>query len=355
MQTTSGDDGRQRPHPCVTVSDGLRIWADAKRDQEIIGELSPRTLADYLNVAGLCSDLMGSMPVCRVTPGDWLAFRSLLAVRWGKVRVGNAVTWIRSAFRWLDEAGAICRPMRFGPDFRKPRRRRSDRSSLIWTPEEIAAMLAEANDRMRACILLGLNAGLGNTDCAALHPTDVRDGFVRTERAKTGLPRAFALWPETAAALATAGLPMLTRNGLPVSRFRCDLVAKDFAGLAGRCGVHRPGRGFYSLRRTYRTAVDGHWDRHAIDLTMGHATPGSGRLYVLTIGDDRLIAVAQIARRKLLPGLDQAGDAVRVDPPRRAVGDPGRDVDPGQRAQLDHLADGLAGDGEAVGDLGDGE
>src|SRR5205823_5466725 len=55
-------------------------------------------------------------------------------------------------------------------------------------------------------ILLGVNCGFGNTDCAGLTFTglDLDGGWVNYPRPKTGIARRCPLWPETVAAIRAA-------------------------------------------------------------------------------------------------------------------------------------------------------
>ena len=52
-------------------------------------------------------------------------------------------------------------------------------------------------------ILLGLNCGFGNSDCATLPRSalDLDGGWVNYHRPKTGIARRVPLWPETVEAL----------------------------------------------------------------------------------------------------------------------------------------------------------
>jgi integrase len=67
-------------------------------------------------------------------------------------------------------------------------------------------VLVKPGVMLRAMILLGVNAGFGNGDCAALplSAVNLETGWVQFPRPKTGIERRCALWPETVAALRTA-------------------------------------------------------------------------------------------------------------------------------------------------------
>src|SRR5205809_917090 len=64
-------------------------------------------------------------------------------------------------------------------------------------------MLKTTSVQLKAMILLGINCGFGNEDCATLpiDAIDLKTGWVRFPRPKTGVDRACKLWPESVKAL----------------------------------------------------------------------------------------------------------------------------------------------------------
>jgi integrase len=175
-------------------------------------------------------------------------------------------------------------------------------------------------------ILLGINAGYGNTDCGRLDlpHVDLAAGIVDLPRPKTGVPRRAVLWSETVEALrevieqnkrrrlpaeledlifvTTHGRPYVGRNAKGTE---LDAITTQFRKLMARQGVYRPGLGFYSLRRTFRTIADETKDFPACDLVMGHiaadvaGAPHSIEMaarYRGRIGDDRLRVISDHVR-----------------------------------------------------------
>ena len=157
--------------------------------------------------------------------------------------------------------------------------------------------LLDATDVLyRALILLGVNAGYGNGDCAAL-PLDAVDldaGWIDFPRPKTAIARRCKLWPETVSALKEwlavrpapkddddAKLMFLTERGTALIRdtekSRTDNITMMFSALTKAAKVHRPGLGFYVRRRVFRTVGDATLDRVACDVVMGHADASMGR------------------------------------------------------------------------------
>jgi integrase len=174
-------------------------------------------------------------------------------------------------------------------------------------------------------ILLGVNAGFGQGDCAELPRSALdRPGWLDFPRPKTGIGRRAALWPETARALADVaktrpdprdpadgGLVFLTRFGRRWVRFtdhgddergaRTDSVGQEFDKLRKRAGVKVPG-GFYVFRRVFRTVADETKDNATVGLVMGHTDESMAGFYRESIADERLLAVSGHVREWFLAG-----------------------------------------------------
>jgi integrase len=292
----------------------LAELAGAWIDSRVSSGVTPVSARSYrFGLLPLCKTL-GSKPAATLSLDKLVEYRRLLSET---VSAGTAkVRWdlAIAVVRWGQEEGLV-------PDFRIPRDLRRMRGAppfrRVWTPAEIQRLVDAADPQMRACILLGANLGYGNRDCARLTKRHINGRIVDAVRHKTGAERRGWLWPETLGALEEWPPPFLNRKGKPLVRDGNDYLRIGFRTLVRRCGIAANGRGFYSLRRAYRTAVDDHWDRPAIDLTMGHITPGMGARYVAWIDDDRLRAVSIHARSKLL-GVASERDVV-VPPGRAAI------------------------------------
>lgn len=141
---------------------------------------------------------------------------------------------VRSLFKWGFDSGLIDRSVRFGPDFKRPSRRvirkaRHANGPKMFEADEIRQMIDAASPQLRAMVLLGINCGSGNSDCANLPATalDLDSGWIDYPRPKTEVPRRCPLWPETVRALQEAlakrptprdkqyeGLVFVTKRGL---------------------------------------------------------------------------------------------------------------------------------------------
>ena len=284
-------------------------WIDSRTETGV----SPNTIRTYRTNLNNVSKHLGSARTGEIGVAELADYkRSLIGgcapstakVRWDTViavvRYGQDISVVPD-FRITRDL----RRMRGGQPFRR-----------VWQKGEIHRMVDAADPQMRACILLGINLGYGNRDCARLKLTDICGNIVDACRHKTGGERRGWLWPETLAALGRCPPPFVNERGKPLVGDGNDYLRPRFKALLRACRIAADGRGFYSLRRAYRTAVDSHWDRPAIDLTMGHATPGMGARYVAWIDDERLRAVSVHARVRL--GFASEGDVVVGVTPTRA-------------------------------------
>jgi len=239
------------------------------------------------------------------------------------------------------DAALLDRPIRFGPGFKRPsaKAKRQARHSQVrtMTAAEILACLDEANVTAQAWILLGINAGYGQSDLAELRHRhlDLGRGVVAFPRPKTGIMRRCTLWPEsiTAMRLAMAKRPQandptdddrcfLTTHGWPVVRVverevedrkapggkrltitPMDAVAQQFNRLLVKTGAKRAGQGFYQLRRTFETVAGETGDQPAVDRIMGHTDESMAGQYrewrANTREDERLRRVTDHVREWL--------------------------------------------------------
>ena len=270
-------------------------------------------------------------------PADFRRYRMHLYGHYGVCAIDRLITLVRSLFKHAYENDLIERPIKYGAQFNKPsakekRRNRGQRDrkngKRLFTPDQIRLMLEGSQGPLRAMILLGINGGFGNTDCAELPIAAVNwEGCVIDyKRPKTSVQRMVPVWPETMVALRSVlaervkpkdpvhePLVFLTFYGNPWKKdtvkgtrdgevpriVRHDAVSAEFNKLLVRLGLKRPGLGFYALRHTFRTWADETRDQHAIHRIMGHAIPGMSGIYVEEIELDRLHAVVDHVRKKL--------------------------------------------------------
>jgi integrase len=321
------------PGEFVTVADLCNRFLAAKELQRDTGDISARSWGDYYATCEAVVNEFGrNRAVEDLRPEDFAAMRKSLAKRNGPVRLGNEIQRTRSVFKWAFETEAIDRPVRTGPDFRKPkkhviRKARQHNGPRMFEADQCRKIIDDAGVQLKAMVLLGLNCGLGNNDCGSLrhHHIDLKTGWLDYPRPKTGIPRRCPLWPETIAALqaaiavrpapaneAGADRVFLIDAGLPWTDDakvkesggtgpRVDCVTQCFRSVLDRTETHKPGLGFYALRHTFETIAGGLADQVAVDAIMGHADYSMASHYRERIDDARLQAVVDHVRKWLWP------------------------------------------------------
>lgn len=314
----------------LTLIDLCNLFLESKKNLVNAKELSSRTWHDYKLTCQRVSDFFGrGQSVANITPIDFQKLRADIAKTRGHVALGNEVQRIRSIFRYAYEADLVTSPIKFGPDFKKPssktmRIARAKQGPKLFEAVEIRSLIAKANPTMKAMILLGVNAALGNNDCATLELShiDLDGGWLNFPRPKTGINRRCALWKETVEAIRaviaarrvpkaeahTSLLFITSKLGSFARAFGGGSISKEFAKLLESCDLaERKGRGFYTLRHVWRTVADETHDQAACDLVMGHSRDDMASKYRERIDDTRLGNVANHVRNWLGP-LDETGE-----------------------------------------------
>ena len=305
----------------LTVANLCNHFLTAKMRKRTSGELGLRMFEEYKQTTDLLVTAFGAgRLVDDLAADDFEALRAQMAERWGPVRLGNAITRVKSVFKYGLDNGLIEKAIRYGSEFRKPdkavlRRHRAQNSEKMLEADQLRGLIEAAPVPLKAMILLGVNAGFGNHDVATLPQTalDLERGWLNFPRPKTGISRRCPLWPETVAALrealvkqpapkdeAVANLVFINSRGsawvVTTEKSRTDNVSHHFGELLKELGIHRDGLGFYTLRHVFRTIADAARDPVAIDLIRGHTDPSMGGHYRERVEDSRLRAVADHVR-----------------------------------------------------------
>ncbi len=307
----------------ATIHSLANHFLNQKQTLVDVGELSPWTWTDYKEA---CDQIVAEFGKRRLlddlTPDDFASLRNKMARRWGPHRLGKVIQCIRCVFKYGYESGMIPAPIRYGPGFKRPSKKtmrleRAKQGPKMFNAEEIRRLLdAAAGTPLRAMILLGMNAGFGNSDCGnlPLSALDLDAGWVDYPRPKTGILRRCPLWPETVSALKEAladrpeskkpenvGLVFVTKYGHSWAKDTSDApITKEFRKVLDGLGINGH-RNFYTLRHTFRTVADEAKDQPATDFLMGHESPHMSSVYREGISDERLRAVVDQVRRWLFP------------------------------------------------------
>lgn len=319
------------PDDSIQLVDLVNTFLTSKRNMVNAGRLSNKMFSQYHAACKVMIEHFGkTVAVSALSPRDFSALIASFPKTWGLEMIGGNISRIRSVFLFGLESDMISSPVKFGPDFKRPKRaekRReragkvAERGRLSFEASEIHAILkATSNVQVKACVYLGLNCGFGNTDCATLTKSalDLNRGWIDLPRPKTGIERRVPLWAETVDALREAmtlkrtaadsshdDLVFLTREGMPLVWDHIDDAGKyhamnnlslTFGRLLRKTGVHKSGHNFYSLRRTFETVASGSKDQVAVDLIMGHDDSSMASVYRQGIDDVRLVEVVEYVR-----------------------------------------------------------
>ena len=315
----------------LTIKEGINTFLSAKRQLVDSGELVERTWTDYHATCGrLLSVIDGDRPVDDLRPRDFETLRRHLAKTRGPVTLGNEIARVKILLKWVCDSDLIDRPVKYGQSFKRPSRKvlrevRNRQGPRMFTAEEIRRMIATAGVQLKAMILLGINAGMGNADVANMpcRALDLKNGWLDYPRPKTGVSRRVPLWPETIEALrvvldkrrkpknkADAGMVFLTKYGSRWAKETSDNpVSKETAKLLTELGIKRPRLGFYCLRRTFQTVGDETHDSVATKAITGHAedTNDMPAAYPHGTSDERLRAVVDHVHNWLWPEAKNEG------------------------------------------------
>jgi integrase len=326
------------------TGDGLTIKAlvnrflRTKKAKIQAGELSPATFADHHATCGLIVSAFGrTRLVADLDAADFEALRRKMVRKgWGPVTIGNEVRRIKTVFRYAEQNQLIPRAVMYGSEFRAPSKKvlrldRAKKPPRMFDAADVKKILDKATMPMRAMVLLGTNAALGNSDIANMPITAVnlKSGWLDYPRPKTGTARRAKLWPETVAAIREAldkrpkpkskehdGLLFITSHGGKWAQAQIkdpdkltkkrkmwsdDPVGKEFVKVLKALKLKRPGLSFYALRHTFATVAGGCRDQVAVNHVMGHTAAANdmAAVYREAIGDDRLEAVADYVHKWL--------------------------------------------------------
>jgi integrase len=340
-----------------TVAELCNRFLTAKKRKLDTGRLSHRSFDEYKQTTDrLVAVLKGRTKVDDLRPDD---FEGLLAeiskgIRraWGLVRIGNEITRVKSVFKYGRENSWIVKPVPFGSEFKKPdrmemRKSKAAKGGNMMEAVELRRLLdalegkpikaadkdgkpqdvtLPASPTLRAMVLLGINCAFGPTDCATLprEAVDLNAAMIDFPRKKTGIERRCPLWPETVAAItaAIAARPEPTQEGVEalvfltargrqfISAHSAHPVTAAMVDAMKATGVHREGRGPYTMRHAFRTIADEVPDRVAIDRIMGHGDHSMAGHYRERVGDARLVAVCEHVRQWLF-GAPAGGEGAK--------------------------------------------
>jgi len=302
----------------ATLRDLANQFVNAKKHLAETGEIALRTYTDYFTTCQQVITIVGKDRLLADLRGnDFDHLRRCLAKTRGPVALGDSINRVRMLFKFAYDSELITQPVRYGASFKRPSKKviriaRGKAGPRMFEAAELRAIIDAAPMPLKAMILLGVNCGFGNADCANLpmKTLDLQSGWVRFPRPKTGVDRRCPLWPETVAALQDAvgsrpapkddkdaGLVFVTKYGHGwTGATSARPISAEFRKLLVKLDLHRPGLGFYAIRHTFETIGGDSRDQVAVDHIMGHSRNDMASVYRERIDDARLVAVVQHVR-----------------------------------------------------------
>lgn len=317
----SGDSG-------PTLADACNGLLAQKQGLVDTGEMSPRTWQGYHQAAKLLTDFFGrNRLLSDFKPDDFVPFRASIAATRGPVATGNVLRHVRGILKWAYDHDLTERPLKVGKALALPsqkvlRAERQSKGPRMFDAAELRTIIAAADVRLKPLVLLGINCGFGQSDCARLtfRCIDLDAGWHTFPRPKTAIERRCPLWPETLEAikayLAVRKPPhdRKLQDRVFLTRLRdewvrveqkadgrvvpVDSVGLVFGKVLRELGLKRPGVNFYALRHTFETIAGDSGDQIAVSHVMGHApaTSDMSSRYREKIADERLVKVTEHVR-----------------------------------------------------------
>lgn len=312
-------------------------FLDSKEQQKSDGDLTQAAFDDYFRVCERLASFFGkSRLLSTIDAPDFQRLRASFPDTWNPSTVNNNIARISAVFNFAYEVGAVDRPIRKGPNFKRISRKRqrlerAKKPKKLFSAQEIHKLIDAADFQLKAMILLGINAAYGNADVGRLTipMIDFKRSWMEGLRQKTAIERSAWLWPETIAAINEAienkypNAPNSLADHVFVTKRRqqwhkedgsADPLSTAFQKLSKAVGCYRRGVGFYALRHTFETIAGNAKDQIAVNYVMGHCDDSMAEVYREGIDPQRIIDVCSYVRDWWLKGkpLKYRGQRVRL-------------------------------------------
>lgn len=313
---------REAPGDGLTVKRLIDLALESREAKVDTGERTRAHFEEMKSTALVVAEFFGRTTLVeQLRPNDFQRLRAKLGKGVALKSLEGRIARVRALFHHGSKNGLIDVNMAklWGTEFEKPEKssialQRGDRERL-FTREEILTLIELASPQLKAMILLGINGGYGNTDCAMIEEQHIANGWLTKIRQKTSKKRRTPLWPETQKAIAdvlgsrpepkdaaNASRVFLTKYGNTwTPNGKDNPVSKEFAKLVKEAKITGSGKSFYSLRHTFQTIGDETKDFVCVSALMGHYDDSISGEYRERISDERRIAVTDHVRQWLYP------------------------------------------------------
>jgi integrase len=311
----------------ITVRLLANMFLESKEQLVDQGDLARQTWNDYKSAGARLTAFFGpARPVASLNGKDFERLRKSFPETWSSIRINNEIARISAILNYAWKESLVSSPIQVGTVFKrvsskKIRIERAGKDQKFFEANEIQSLIEHAKPQMKAMIMLGINCGYGNADCARLTRSMLsgRDSWLEDPRWKSGVWRCAWLWPETVEALRAvtsidrssapkefADLVFLTRHRKPwwVDGKSGDAITGEFAKLRKAAGVFRKQVGFYSLRHVTQTIGEQApgADAATIRIIMGHIDGSISAKYRERYDSQKIKSVCEHVREWFLKG-----------------------------------------------------
>lgn len=318
----AADDARETPSKALTVDDAARLYLSHMEQRMQAGQIGRQHYASQSHRLTKALEPLAKLPLSMMGGRQLqdavlkLVQRPHVAKPTAKGKTTRTVrmspTYSRACLaslkwfcQWCDESEQVnwTKPRAFRTIFKAqpaldPEEHERELSDEVdhFTVDELAKLWTEASDFQRTLILLGLNCGFANAECASLRKSEMKGSKIERYRVKTiktagrGSYGRWNLWSETKAHLARNLAPdnerqlaLLNANGKPLiqdfAEYRQDEICHQWQRLVQRAKV-RP-LSFKYLRKTaaHFVRVTLGYGSDVAEMMLAHADAGMIRKY----------------------------------------------------------------------------
>ncbi|MFH1614590.1 MAG: site-specific integrase [Planctomycetota bacterium] len=301
---------RQNNKDNISIKYLCNLYLEYQQSRASIRQITIRHVSDQtILLRDFVRFISSNKIVSEVTTMDLQNYiRKLIRAKKSANTINNRIAAIKAMYNWALDNEIIVNP----PNLKAIKKiTKINKNKFTFTTDQIQKLLENADRQMKVMILLGLNCGLGCTDCAELkwENIDFENSRIIYPRGKTGISRNLNLWPETINLLRDVPkkgeIVFYTAKGNAWVRIvhsidkhgnekftKDDAIGKQFSKLLKKtCIKTEKGVGFYALRRTAATLAARSGNPFAVQRLLGHADLKMASVYVQDVSEqtDRVI------------------------------------------------------------------